>query len=465
MSAPLIWIFVPIIVGGLSFLFFRERTVAVIGGVSSVILAGIALIVPIDEALKIGPISLKIASSAILFGRSLVLSPADAPLLVLIFGMSALWFFGTEAAGGARRLVPYGLIVTALLVASIAVQPFLFAALLIEMAVLVSVPLLSPSDQKPGRGLIRYLIYQTLAMPFILFAGWQLAGVEASPGDLALTIQSTALLGLGFVFLLAIFPLYSWIPQLMQESSPYAVGFLLWILPTIAAIFGMGFLDRYAWLRNSPSLMSGLQVIGLVMLVTGGLWSAFQLDVGRLMAYNAISETGFILLAISLSGSAGTDLVFLFLIPRGLGLAIWALSLSVLKTEDGTYRFTSMQGLARMYPIASGGLVLAALSTTGFPLLAGFPPRLALWEELAHTDLAMAIWFLIGLLGLLTGAVRMLAVLVMEKEETPWTVKEAWVQRAMLGLGMIALFVLGVFPQTVRPLLNKLPLMFQHLGR
>jgi len=66
---------------------------------------------------------------------------------------------------------------------------------------------------------------------------------------------------------------------------------------------------------------------------------------------------------------------------------------------------------------------------------------------------------------LLTGAVRMLAVLVMEKEETPWTVKEAWVQRAMLGLGMIALFVLGVFPQTVRPLLNKLPLMFQHLGR
>lgn len=394
-----------------------------------------------------------------------MLAPANAPLLVLIFGMSTLWFFGTEAAGAARRVVPYGLIVTALLVASIAVQPFLFAALLIEIAVLVSVPLLSPPNQKPGRGLVRYLIYQTLAMPFILFAGWQLAGVEASPGDLALTVQSTALLGLGFVFLLAIFPLYSWIPQLMEESSPYVVGFLLWILPTIAAMFGMGFLDRYAWLRNSPSLMSGVEVVGLVMLVTAGLWAASQQDVGRVMAYNIISETGFILIAIGLTASTGTDLLFLFLIPRGLSLAIWALSLSVMKTEDGTHRFKSMQGLARTHPIASGGLTLAALSTTGFPLLAGFPPRLALWQELAHANLALAIWFLIGVLGLLTGAVRMLAVLVMEKEETPWALKETWIQRVMLGTGMIGLFILGVFPQTVRPLLDKLPLMFQHLGR
>lgn len=465
MSAPFIWIFTPIVIGALSLLFARERTVAAIGGVTCLVLAGIAWIIPIDEALKFGPISVKIASSAILFGRGLVLAPANAPLLVLIFGMSALWFFGSEAAGAARQLVPYGLIATALLAASIAVQPFLFAALLIEMAVLASVPLLSPPDQRPGRGLMRYLIYQTLAMPVILFAGWQLAGVEASPGDLALTIQSTALLGLGFVFLLAIFPLYSWIPQLMEESSPYAVGFLLWILPTVASIFGMGFLDRYAWLRNSPSLMNGLQGIGLLMLVTGGLWAAFQRNAGRLMAYNIVSETGFFILAVSLAVSAGTDLMFLFLIPRGLGLAIWALSLSTLKTEDGTHRFASMQGLARVYPFASGGLVLASLSTAGFPLLAGFPPRLALWEGLTHTGLTAAIWFLIGLLGLLTGAVRMLAVLVTGKQETPWALNETRIQRAMLGLGMIVLFVLGLFPQAVRPFLEKLPLMFQRLGR
>ena len=157
-------------------------------------------------------------------------------MLAILFGVAALWFVGAESVGVARRLTPFGLIIISLLVASIAVQPFLYAALLIELSILVAVPLLSPLDQIPSRGVIRFLIYQTLGMPFILIAGWLSAGVEASPGDLALTIQSTTMLGLGFAFLFAVFPLYNWIPLLMEESSPYIVGFLLWFLPTVTSI-------------------------------------------------------------------------------------------------------------------------------------------------------------------------------------------------------------------------------------
>ncbi len=35
----------------------------------------------------------------------------------------------------------------------------------------------------------------------------------------------------------------------------------------------------------------------------------------------------------------------------------------------------------------------------------------------------------------------------------------------MLGLGMIGLFILGLFPQIVQVFLAQLPLMFEHLGR
>ncbi len=464
MNAPVLWIFIPILLGSLSLLFLRQHTVSIFGGVSALILSVLALIIPIDQALRLGPLSLKIASSASFFGRSFVLPATDAPFLVILFGICALWFFGAEAAGVSLRLIPAGLVITALLVASIAVQPFLFAALLIELAVLVAIPLLSPPGQKPGRGVIRFLVYQTLSMPFILFAGWLLAGVEASPGDLSLTIQSTIMLGLGFAFLLAIFPLYTWIPQLMEEGSPFVVGFLLWLLPTISSVFAMSFLDRYAWLRTSPEILTGLRVIGLLMLVSGGLWAAFQRNVGRLMAFTAIAETGFILLAISLPASLNVDLVFLMLLPRGLGFAIWALSLSIFKTQDGTFRFSSMQGMARTYPIASAGLILATLSTAGFPLLAGFAPRLAIWQGLAADSVGQAVWYLVGLLGLLTGSVRMLAVLVMEKEPTAWKVSETRIQRTMLAIGVAGLFLLGIFPQITQPLLVNLPDMFLHLG-
>ncbi len=465
MSAPLLWIILPVLIGVFSVMLISERATSITGGAASLILAGLALILPIDEALRLGPISLKVASSVSFLGRSLVLPPADAPLLAIIFGVCALWFFGAEAAGAASRLIPFGLIITGLLVCSIAVQPFLFASLLIEIAVLFAVPLLSPPNQIPSRGIIRFLIYQTLGMPFILFAGWLLAGVEASPGDLSLTVQSTVMLGLGFAFMLAIFPLYNWIPQLMEQASPYTTAFLLWLLPTIVIVFGMSFLDRYAWLRSSPQIIGGLRVAGLVMLVSGAWWAAFQRHFGRLMAYTCIAETGFLLLAVSLATAANANLVFLLLIPRGVGLAIWALSLSILRKGDPTLRFSSMQGLAHTYPVATAGLVLAALSSAGLPLLAGFPPRLALWQGLANESLGTAMWYVIGLLGALIGAVRQLAMLVMQKEDTAWASKEDLTQRTMLGIGMLGLFVLGIFPQSVGFIVEKLPLMFQHLGQ
>jgi formate hydrogenlyase subunit 3/multisubunit Na+/H+ antiporter MnhD subunit len=466
MSAPLIWIFFPFLVGAFSLLFItQERWAAIIGSGTALILTLAALVVPIDQALGFGSFSLKISSSFQILGRNLTLDSSHAPLLAILFGVVALWLIGAESAGVARRLSSMGLMMTSLLVASIAVQPFLFAALLIEISVLVAVPLLSPPDQPPSRGVIRFLIYQTLGMPFILIAGWLSAGVEASPGDLTLTIQSTLMLGLGFAFLLAVFPLYNWIPLLAEESSPYIVGFLLWLLPTVASIFGMGFLDRYVWLRTSTQVMTALRVAGLLMVVTGGLWSAFQRHIGRMMAFMAVADTGFILLSLSLDPAIGLPVVFLLLIPRALALLIWALSLSVLNSDTGSLRFSSVQGLARAYPFVTAGLVLSALSTAGFPLLAGFPPRLALWNNLGSRSLTDSLWFLVGILGLATGAIRTLAVMVMAGEKTDWVSKESWAQRAMLGGGMLALFVLGLFPQALSPILDKLPLMFQHLGQ
>ena len=152
------------------------------------------------------------------------------------------------------------------------------------------------------------------------------------------------------------------------------------------------------------------------------------------------------------------------LIPRGLGLAICALSLSVLNSHTGSLRFSSVQGLARAYPFVTAGLILSALSTAGFPLLAGFPPRLALWNSLGGGSLTDSFWFMVGILGLATGAIRALAVMVMAGENTSWVSQESWSQRAMLGGGILALFILGLFPQALSPILDKLPLMFQHLG-
>lgn len=465
MNAPTIWIIAPAFIALLLMPIKNQRVLSLVGGFVAVLLAVAAQFVPIEQAMRLGTVSLKIDSSLNILGRVLLIKPEEGPFLALIYGATSLWFFGAEASRSSLRLVPVGFLVTALMVAAIAVEPFLYAALFIEMAVLLCVPLMTSLHKPPGRGIIRFIIYQTLAMPFILLSGWLLAGVEASPGNLSLAAQSASILGLGFAFLLAIFPLYNWMTLLMEEIQPFVAGFLFWIIPTITLIFGMGFIDRYSWLRSSLQLTSALQFAGLLMLVTGGLWAAFQNHIGRIMAYGAIAETGFSLLALSLDLRLGIPILFLLFPARALGLAVWSLSLTIIKDQSKSMRFSDVRGKLRYFPLAGMGLIIASLSTGGFPLLAGFPARLALWDGLARVSINAAFWMGIGVIGLFIASFRMLAVLSMADEYTGWEVGEDWLQGIMLGLGVIGLFILGLFPQTVQNFLSNLPAMFEHLGQ
>jgi len=464
-TAPAIWIILPISIGAFLLFIRNARAVSIIGGSLAVLLALSAQFIPIESALRFGNLSLKIDTSITVLGRVLLIEPAEGSLLALIYAGAALWFFGSLAASHSVRVVSMGFIITGLMVAALSVQPFLYAALFIEMAILIAIPMLTSIYAPPGKGIVRFLIYQTLAMPFILLAGWLLAGVEASPGDLALAAQSASVLGLGFAFLLAIFPLYNWIPMLMEEASPFTVGFLLWILPTITIIFGAGFLDRYSWIRSSPQLALALQTAGLLMVATGGLWAAFQRHLGRIMAFGAIAETGFSILALSLDSKLGIPILFLLIPARTLTLALWSLALTIIKENSEAMRFGSTRGILRITPFAATGIVLATLSTGAFPLLASFPARLALWENLSRASLGAGLWMGVGIAGLLMSAFRSLAVVAMADEYTSWKPKENPTQRVMLTLGMIGLFILGVFPQVAQFFLSELPLMFEHLGR
>ena len=467
MSAPLIWIALPFAVGALLLLVRHERLLTWLGALTASGLALLALLVPTDTALNVfGFFSLRIDSTLSLLGRQISLTPAAQIVLVLVYSLGAFWFFGTLAVGGARRVVPWGLMTITILTASLAIRPFLYAAILIEGAILLSVFMLAEPGKAPGRGLIRFLVYQSLAMPFILFAGFLLAGVEVGPRDLAVVLQAAILLGLGFAFLLSIFPLSTWLPMLAEETSPYVVGFVFSVLPTFVLLFGLNFVDRYAWIRESQTFFDALRFVGLMTAFSGGLWAAFQRHAGRLLGYAAVSELGFSLVAISLPDRMlGLQIIFFLILPRALAFGIWAMALSVLSASGASLRYQSLQGLARRYPLATLGIFFSLLSLGGIPLLASFPARQMLWNGLAADSFGAAIWVGFASLGLWIASLRILAVLVMAPENTEWQVAETIPQRIMLGVGVGLLFFSGLFPQWVAPLLVNLGSLFSQISR
>ncbi len=221
MNAPLIWIVFPLILAVVFWLIQRQDTlvIALATGLCA-LLALLAWAVPIANAVKLGPWSFEVQSSLSVLGRQFVLDPGDRYFLTLIYGIGAFWFFGTRIAGAHRHFIPIGMAILALMVSAMAVEPFLYAALVVEIAVLSSIPMLVPPGHVVGQGISRYLIFQTLALPFLLFAGWASAGVEANPTNSRLLLQAVVFLGLGFAFWLAIFPFYTWVPLFKPGEPP-----------------------------------------------------------------------------------------------------------------------------------------------------------------------------------------------------------------------------------------------------
>jgi NADH-quinone oxidoreductase subunit N len=461
MSAGIVWIGLPLVVAVLLWVLQSRRVFTLITAASvSLLLALLAWVLPIDNAIKLGPISVEVSSTATILGRSFVLNSGDSRLLALIFLLGGVFFLAGLMLRVNRFFAPLGLAMISLLVAALAVEPFLFSALLIEMAVLVSVPLLSPPGHPVGKGVLRYLIFQTLAMPFILFAGWVFGGVEINPADTQLLVQSVVLMGFGFAFWLAVFPLYTWIPLLTEEVSPLMAGFVLSLLPTVILFLMLHFFNGFPWLWQYPVLRTALRLVGVLMAATGGAWAIFERNLNRLLGYAVIIENGYALLALSLGDANGLNLFAMMFLPRLVALLLWSGGLTLL-AGGGSLTFAETGALLRRKPVASVGMLIAIFSMGGLPLLAGLPARLALLQSVSEVSFSIVLWAALGSVGLLFGGGRILSYMVLG--EGKWQIEEGWVQRIALSAGALILLLAGVFPGWFLPLMSPLLAAFERL--
>ncbi len=463
MSAPLIWIGLPFVFAALVALLAHSRRVTTLLSAGFCgLLALLAGLFPVSGVIQFGPLSFELSSTLVILGRRFIINPEDRTFLMLLYLFGALWFFGSLALQLHRSFAPLGLIIIALMVAALAVEPFLYAALLIETAVLLSVPLLVPPGKPPGPGVMRYVIFQTLAMPFLLVAGWAAAGVEANPADNALLQQAVVLLGLGFAFWLAVFPFYTWVPLLMEETNPYAAGFLLSLLPTIVLMLMLNFLSSFPWLRLYPLVPQALQLLGILMVVTGGIWAAFQRNLARLFGYAVIIENGFSLLALSFGTQAGYEVFAVSFLPRAVALALWALSLALLVEQEGSLDYENSSGLLHRFPLIASGILVGCFSLGGLPLLAGFPVRIVLLEQLSQQSIPLMAWSLVGSAGLFLSGFRALAAMV-AGPDPDWKARESLPQMFFLGGAILAVLLIGLLPGRFLPELVRLLQAFQRL--
>ncbi len=461
MSLPVLFIVVPVAISIALLAIRKQPRLAIIASLILYLVLGlVALFHNFSEVMKLGPLSFELGTTLNFLGRSLVLENQDRLYLVIASFFSLIWIGGIRAVRIEPRVIPYQLIVTASLTAALAVEPFIFSAIFIEIAVICSIPMLVNQGEYFGKGVLRFLIFETLAMPLILLGGWLLGGNQASPSDLQQTSIAGFFLGIGFAFWLAVFPFHSWVPQLSEDAPPYLVTFLLTMLPQVALIAIIEFAGEVAWIRGSQLFSTVLLSIGIIMIIATAIWAFYEQNVLRLFGLVVLFESGCLLLFVSLQSQLAIETLFMSLFPRTLALALAGLSISIMLYKSSSEKNLTIEGCFRDYPFASSGLVLSFLSIIGLPLLAEFPYKLILFELLRNVHPEAIIWIMLGFIGMLVPIVKLLLKMT-RSDKVEFKVNENWIQISLISIGGLLLIIMGLFPNLLReillPLLQYLP--------
>lgn len=471
MTSTFLWALVPVIVGA-ALLFYRRNdgVTTYLAAAVSMFLTWVAWQIPVDIVMQLGPVSFEIAPTWVLFGRNFTLGEAERILLTLIYLAQSIWLLGALLTRPPRLFAPISMIAVGLFVAALSVEPFLYAALMLAAVVLIFVPVLVVPGQAAGRGLQRFLKFQMFAVPWILFTGWLLTGVETSPGNLNLILRAGLLLALGFAFLLALFPFHAWLPMLAKEANPYVFGFLVFFFPAISMVFALSFFDRYIWLRQNESVYQALFFSGGFNLLFSGLWAFRERSLARVFAFASMAAIGGLLQAIGLGGSAGVQAFFALLLPQCLVLWGFAVCLGIFWREAGSLELADLHRSLRLHPLLTLAMLASLFAIAGFPFFGPFSAHLAIWQGLGQRSIPLLVASLIGSLGLMAAGFRILKlwiapiakstpVLPLRKDEIgrpiqpvgdmaspyTWVVFSIWAV-VLLGFGLLPRFFLGPVP-------------------
>jgi len=454
MSAPIIWIILPLLVSVVLLVIRKNYALATLIQLAFCVLLVFFLFITRIEELGTTPMMAIIIQPVFNFlGRSFILGESEKFIIGLFYAALAAWTLILFIKNKKSKIFPLGLTLTSLLLAAMAVEPFLYSGLLIEVAVIISILIAFDVESGKSKGIIRALIFFTLGMPFILLAGWYLAGGETSPVNDEQLIQATLLLGLGFVFWMGVLPFHSWIPLIAEESEIPDGIYILTVLPFTIIIILLKYLNGFVWLRDYSLVYQALMLLGAVMVLSGSIWSVFQTRIKKMIGYLTIFFSGYILIAVGLNSSQGYLIFSEMLLPRFLSLYLLMASMLTISDQHRLGDISDLRSLFYEYPFCSSGLLISLFTMIGMPLTVGFLPMQSLYQATSRSHFPILI-IMITSVALLTIALLRLFMVIMHPVEDEYDVlarKESLVEKilisAMIGLNLIS----GLLPKILFP--------------
>lgn len=201
-----------------------------------------------------------------------------------------------------------------------------------------------------------YHVTGTLGMAAI---GERMAGVDAGTASLIAVGFFVA-----FSVKLGLFPFHFWLPTVYTGARPAVAAILSGGLANIGA-YGLLRFGGELLPRELELAATALVVIGAASIVYGGLLAVSRRTAPEMLAYSAIGQVGYVLVAIGVGGPVGFGAAILYTVINALNKTLLFLT-------------TRLRGA-----LVGAVFAIGALSVAGIPPAAGFVGKLELFRATA----------------------------------------------------------------------------------
>lgn len=265
-------------------------------------------------------------------------------------------------------------------------------------------------------------------------------------------IIGMALIIIGFMFKIGVFPFHMWIPD-VYDGAPTVVSGMLSTAGKIAAIGTILPMILSANILNFKVIFS---VAAVATMLYGNIIALAQTNIKRLLAYSSIASAGYIFVGVaSMNDFALRGIAYYLIAYTFMQLGAFIIVAMLEKKDDGSREYKNIdldyyKGLGKRNPVIATFMTFFLFSLAGIPPFAGFWGKYYLFYAAIKSN---QIWLaVVAILLSLIGVYYYLKVIVyMWFSESPEPVTEEKFSFSDTGFAATVIAVIGTILFGVDP--------------
>jgi NADH-quinone oxidoreductase subunit M len=304
-----------------------------------------------------------------------------------------------------------------------------------------------------------YLVYSLQQSTGVVSFGF----ADLVQARLPLEVQAwlLAAFALSFAIKVPMVPLHTWLPDAHVEAPTAGSVILAGVLLKMGTygFMKLGFpLFPDATHLFTPVLMS-LSVLGIVY---GACLALVQDDIKKIIAYSSISHLGYVMLGLLSLELTGIQGAVIQMVSHGLVAAGLFLMVGMIYERCHTRELAAYGGLGKLLPVYSVFFMVLTLASVGLPTTSGFTGEFlvllgaftAAWPQYQAGHALPLVLAVTAVTGVVLGALYMLRFalsFLFGAAKAPHLEGHGLAdlggrEKAILGLIVVAVFALGLFP-------------------